>query len=149
MKKSGRNFVAKKAEFQFFLMYTLNDTMTTVLKILIVDDEPDICYFLSGNFSRRGFSTSFSHSLAEAQKQLEFNTPAVLLLDNHLPDGRGIDSVNKIKSKYPELKIIMITAHDTPQDRLKAYSNGVDYFLSKPFTITGVNNVVDLVLGNP
>lgn len=129
-------------------MNELNNTMSSCLKILIVDDEPDICFFLSGNFSRRGFKTSISHTIGEAEKELEIDTPDVLLLDNHLPDGKGIDSVKKIKSKYPELKIIMITAHDSPQDRLKAYSNGIDFFLSKPFTILGVNQVVDLVIGN-
>jgi len=116
------------------------------VKILIVDDEEDICYFLSGNLSRRGFSTSFSHSLAEAEKQLETEQPSLLLLDNHLPDGKGVDFLVKIRSKYPELKTIMITAHDSPDDRLKAYRNGTNFFLSKPFTLSEVNQVVDLLL---
>jgi len=120
--------------------------MSRPKKILIVDDEEDICYFLSRNLSKRGFTTTTSYSLAEAEKQLEMTRPDILLLDNHLPDGRGIDFVNKINSKYPDLKIIMITAHDSPEDRSKAYSSGIEYFLSKPFSIATINQVVDLMI---
>ncbi len=119
--------------------------MASMKRILIVDDEEDICYFLSRNLSKRGFITTTSYSLADAEKQLALTIPDILLLDNHLPDGRGIDFVSKITSKYPDLKIIMITAHDSPEDRAKAYRNGIQYFLSKPFSITTINQVIDLV----
>lgn len=121
------------------------EIMASLKKILIVDDEEDICYFLSRNLSKRGFIATSSHSLADAQKQLEVVRPDILLLDNHLPDGRGIDFAGKINYKYPDLKIIMITAHDSPEDRVKAYKNGIKYFLSKPFSITTINQVIDLV----
>ncbi len=121
------------------------EIMASMKKILIVDDEEDICYFLSRNLSKRGFLTSSSYSLADAQKQLASIRPDILLLDNHLPDGRGIDFVGKIIYKYPDLKIIMITAHDTAEDRSKAYGNGIKYFLSKPFSIATINQVVNLV----
>lgn len=122
--------------------------MSSIIKILIVDDEPDICYFLSRNLTKRGFVTAFSHTLAEAEKQLEISEPNILLLDNHLPDGRGIDFVSKINDKYPDLKIVMITSHDLPHNRAKAYSNGIDFFLAKPFTIDEINQVVDFFTGN-
>ena len=118
------------------------------IKILIVDDEPDICYFLSRNLAKRNFVTSYAHSLGDAEKKLQSENPSVLLLDNHLPDGLGVNFANKIRYKYPKLKIVMITAHDSPQDRSKAYNNGVNFFLSKPFTITEVNRVIDVLMGD-
>jgi two-component system OmpR family response regulator len=124
-----------------------DEAMSAILKVLIVDDEPDICYFLSRSLSKRGFITAFSQTLADAKKQLEFTKPDILILDNHLPDGKGIEFINNINHKYPDLKIIMITAHDIPQDRALAYSNGVDFFLSKPFTIVEINQVVDFLTG--
>lgn len=114
-------------------------------KILIVDDEEDICYFLSRSLSKRGFITHTSYSLSQAEKQLEVSTPDILLLDNHLPDGKGIDFVSKINQKYPALKVIMITAHDSPEDRLKAHNNGIQYFLSKPFSLATINQIIDSV----
>ena len=120
--------------------------MSSPKKILIVDDEQDICYFLTTNLAKRGFITSYSNTLSDAEKKLEEDTPAILLLDNHLPDGRGIDFVPKLTTRFPDLKIIMITAHDSPQDRARAYNNGINFFLSKPFTIAAINQVVDLVM---
>ena len=119
--------------------------MPSPKKILIVDDEPDICYFLTTNLSRRGFLTSFSNTLADAEKRIAEEPPSILLLDNHLPDGRGVDFVSSILPRFPEMKVVMITAHDSAQDRSKAYHNGVSFFLAKPFTIAAINQVVDLV----
>jgi two-component system, OmpR family, response regulator len=130
----------------FLTVNNSDEIMSAIIKILIVDDEPDICYSLSRTLSKRGFSTSFSHTLADAEQQIKSSIPNILLLDNHLPDGRGIDFAKKISLRYPDLKIIMITAHDSPEDRFKAFSNGIDFFLSKPFTITQINHVVDLVI---
>jgi len=122
-----------------------DNSISSRVKILIVDDEPDICYFLSHNLAKRNFATSYTHTLQEAEKKIDSENPSILLLDNHLPDGLGIDFVTKIKYKYPGLKIIMITAHDSPQDRSKAYGNGISFFLSKPFTLTEVNRVIDVL----
>jgi DNA-binding response OmpR family regulator len=120
--------------------------MAEKIKILIVDDEPDICYFLSRNLSKRGFLTSYSNTLLDASKQLGVFHPDILLLDNHLPDGKGIDFISDVKYLYAGLKIIMITAQDSPEDRSKAYSQGIHFFLSKPFNIVTMNQVLDLVL---
>ena len=120
--------------------------MSAILKILIVDDEPDICYSLSRTLSKRAFITATSNSIAEAELQIKSNIPNILLLDNHLPDGLGIDFARKISHRYPEIRIIMITAHDSPEDRFKAFSNGIDFFLSKPFTINQINHIVDEVI---
>lgn len=128
-------------------MRALNPAMTSLVKILIVDDEVDICYFLSRNLAKRNFNVSYVHLLEDAEKQIQQENPTILLLDNHLPDGYGINFVTKAKNNNPDLKIIMITAHDSPQDRSKAYTNGADFFLSKPFTITEVNKIIDVLLG--
>lgn len=119
-----------------------------VVKILIVEDEADICFFLSRNLIKRGFSTSFSHTLQQAEGALKALNPNILLLDNHLPDGKGIEFLNRVCADYPAMKIIMITAHDSQDDRSSAYNSGVDFFLSKPFTLNEVNEVVDMVLTN-
>jgi len=117
----------------------------TNTKVLIVDDEEDICFFLSHNLSKRGFTTFFSTTLSDAIKQLEIHRPAILFLDNHLPDGMGIELMDEINGLYPDLKTIMISAHDSPQDRSNAYNNGIKFFIGKPFSMNEINRVVDLV----
>ena len=59
-------------------------------------------------------------------------TTQTVFLDNHLPDGFGLDFIPFIKQNYPDIKVIMITAHDGAQERKKAYDGGVDLFVAKP-----------------
>ena len=98
------------------------------LKILIVDDEIDICYLLSGILKQKNYRTTFVNTLSDAQLMLKKETPSLVFLDNHLPDGLGIDFIEHIKKNYPAIKIVMITANDGSIDRQKAFEEGVDYF---------------------
>jgi len=114
-------------------------------KILIVDDEVDICYFLSLNLKKNNFSTAFVNTISEAKKAIGLEMPAILLLDNHLPDGLGVEFAIEVKRLHPSIKIVMITAHDTPTDRKIAQKNGVDFFLAKPFLINDVFKAIEFV----
>lgn len=113
--------------------------------VLIVDDEEDICYFLRRNLSNKNYTTYFANSIQAGKQALIEHRPAILLLDNHLPDGRGIEFAEKVKQDFPGIKIVMITAHDTHTDRTNANKNGVDYFLSKPFVMADVYEALECV----
>lgn len=102
--------------------------------VLIVEDELDICYLLKMILIKKNIRSTCVTTLRDAQKFLSGQIPDILFLDNHLPDGYGIDFISFIKKNYPLTKVIMITAHDTNDDRVAALNNGVDYFISKPFT---------------
>ena len=106
--------------------------MTDINKVLIVDDELDICYLLSGMLKQRNFHTGFVNTLTDAKTALKTDTPSLIFLDNHLPDGLGLDFIPFIKQNYPDVKVIMITAHDGAVERKKAYDGGVDLFVAKP-----------------
>jgi two-component system, OmpR family, response regulator len=113
------------------------------LKVLIVDDEIDICFLLSGMLRQRDLRPSYVNTISDAQIALMEEPPSLLFLDNHLPDGHGLDFIRFVKSKYPDTRIIMITAHDSAEDRRKAANEGADYFLSKPFTRNQINSIID------
>src|SRR5258708_7156600 len=120
--------------------------MADTQKVLIVDDELDICYLLSGMLKQRNFHTGFVNTIADAKMALETDTPSLIFLDNHLPDGFGLDFIPYVKQTYPEVKVIMITAHDGAQDRKKAYDGGVDLFIAKPLNRKLINDAVDKLL---
>ena len=106
------------------------------IKALIVDDETDICYLLSNILKQRNIQTAFAGTLAEADRMLQ-STPGYfyyIFLDNHLPDGLGINQIKRWKEKFPFLHVIMITAHDSYEERKKASKDGADDFISKPFS---------------
>jgi two-component system, OmpR family, response regulator len=117
--------------------------MTDTNKVLIVDDEMDICYLLSGMLKQRNFLTGFVNTLSDAVIALKTDTPSILFLDNHLPDGFGLDFIPFIKKNYPDVKVIMITAHDGAVERKQAYDGGVDLFVAKPLNRKLINDAID------
>jgi two-component system OmpR family response regulator len=102
---------------------------------LIVDDETDICYLLSSILKQKNVYSVFASSLNEADKLLEMNYDfSIIFLDNHLPDGLGTSFIRRLKTKFPNTPVVMITAHDNSTDRLRAEGEGVDFFIGKPFS---------------
>jgi len=104
-------------------------------KALIVDDETDICYLLSSILKQKNIQTVFAGSVAEADRMLQSSSYFYyVFLDNHLPDGYGIDQIKRWKKEFPSTHVIMITAHDSFEERKKAVTDGADSFISKPFS---------------
>src|ERR1700712_2913387 len=116
------------------------------IDVLIIEDEPDICYLLSGILKKKQLNTFHVNTLFDARTILNQRNPDILFLDNHLPDGYGVDFLPVIKKTHPNTKIIMITAHDTGDDREKAMLHGADYFIGKPFTTEIIITTVDNLL---
>ena len=116
------------------------------LKVLIIDDETDICYLLSTLLKQKNLDAEYVNTLSDAALALKKETPEIIFLDNHLPDGLGMNFIEYIKQHNPSSKIIMITAHDTMADRQKALLEGADYFIGKPFTREIIYKAVDKVM---
>jgi len=114
-------------------------------KILVVEDEGQIGLALDMILSDRKFQVDYVSSLLAASEYLEKNKPSVVILDNKLPDGFGVDFISFIKKKYPRIKIIMISGFPTVRD--VAMHNGAHVFLEKPFSMDDVNVAIDKVLG--
>ena len=113
-------------------------------KLLVVEDEGQIGLVLNMILSERNFDLDYVNSLLSAQEYLEKNKPSLVILDNKLPDGFGVDFISYIKKKYPSIKIIMISGFSTARD--VALENGADMFLEKPFSMNTVNEAIDSVL---
>lgn len=102
-------------------------------KVLIVEDEGDMCLLL--NIMLNGEEMELEHvkNIADAEEYLQNERPSVVILDNKLPDGYGVDYISQIKKNYPATKIIMISGFDGAVKDV-AIENGADIFLEKPFT---------------
>ena len=116
------------------------------LEVLIVEDEKDICYLLSGILNKQEVRTACAANLFDAQKAIKINHPDIVFIDNQLPDGYGIDFIPLLKRDFPATKIIMMTAQDELEVENKAYQLGADYFIGKPFTQATVVNTLKCVL---
>ena len=125
----------------------MRSVMYEKLKALIVDDEIDVCYLLSSILKYKNLQASYVNSISEAKRVLREDHHSVIFLDNHLPDGFGVNFIREIKNLDPGIRIIMITAHDTNKDKDEAYEQGVDRFIGKPFTretiFSAIENLVN------
>lgn len=113
-------------------------------KMLVVEDEGEICLALDLILSERKLELDYVNSLLAADEYLQKNKPAVIILDNKLPDGFGVDFISYIKKRYRRIKIIMISGFGAARD--VALANGADFFIEKPFSMEKLNEAMDHVL---
>jgi two-component system, OmpR family, response regulator len=83
-------------------------------KVVIIDDEQDLCMLIKSYLLQQGFLVFTSHSLADGMKMIRDIDPDVLIMDNNLPDGSGWDNLNLIRGQLPNTKIILISAFNSP-----------------------------------
>lgn len=102
-------------------------------KILIVEDEADMCLLLNILLAGKNFKLDHVKTLSSAASYLASDQPAIVILDNKLPDGLGIDYIPEIKKTHPNLKVIMISGLGEAAKDV-AIDNGADIFLNKPFS---------------
>ncbi len=104
-------------------------------KLLVVDDEVEICDFLKVFFEERDFEVRTANSGAEALLAVEKEIPHIVLLDIHMPGMDGMRTLRELKAKHPQLKVIMVTALET-RDRIEeAVRLGADNYITKPLSL--------------
>ena len=107
------------------------------MKILVIEDEPDIRKNLEYNLAREGFAVVGAASISEAVSNLSLQTFQLILLDLMLPDGSGLDLCKKIKAdtKTESIPIIILTAKDDEVDKVVGFEIGADDYVTKPFSV--------------
>ena len=100
-------------------------------KILVVDDEVQIRTLLSRMLELEGYEVCQAGDCRTALKQLEFQSPDVVLCDVFLPDGNGVDLVSSVKKAAPNVEIILLTAHGNIPDGVQAIKNGAFDYITK------------------
>ena len=117
----------------------------TPAKVMIIEDEKDLCFLLACIVKKQNFFPSCVNSLTEAKQEIKKINPEILFIDNNLPDGSGADFIGQVKEMCPRTKIIMITAHDSPKDVQKAFTKGADYFITKPFNTFTIQSMLSRI----
>lgn len=116
-------------------------------KILVVDDEPDLCEILSYNLTHAGFIAHYVHSAEEALAKgvAQYD---LLLLDVMMEEMSGFDLARVLKNDQAtaSIPIVFITAKDTEEDLLHGFGLGADDYVKKPFSINEVIARVKAVL---
>ncbi|OCC14592.1 GAF sensor hybrid histidine kinase [Dissulfuribacter thermophilus] len=102
-------------------------------RVLLIEDFEDTVKILKKLLEINGFEVDTALTLAEAYQKLHSTTPDVILLDINLPDGSGLDFLTELRSIYPDIPVIMLTAYTEIENAIRSLQHGVDDFIPKPF----------------
>ncbi len=111
-------------------------------RLLVVDDEPEICDFLKSFFEDRDFDVQTALSGERALELVETFKPQVMLLDIKMGSVDGISVLRKVKEKNPKTKVIMVTALETTEKIEEAMRLGADNYITKPLSLEYLENDV-------
>lgn len=118
-----------------------------VQRILVVDDEEDLCDILRFNLENEGYAVDVAYSAEEALRT-DLNQYDLLLLDVMMGEISGFRMIKMLRAKpeTADLPVIFLTARDTENDTVTGLSLGADDYISKPFSIREVVLRVKAVL---
>jgi len=123
--------------------------MSARQKILIVDDEPDIRELLEITLGRMKLETRSARDVTEAREWLGRESFDLCLTDMRLPDGTGLELVQFIQQRYPQLPVAMITAFGSLDTAINALKAGAFDFLTKPVDLPRLRELVGTALRMP
>ena len=123
--------------------------MSARQKILIVDDEPDIRELLEITLGRMKLETRSARDVKEAREWLARESFDLCLTDMRLPDGTGLELVQFIQQRYPQVPVAMITAFGSLDTAINALKAGAFDFLTKPVDLPRLRELVGTALRMP
>jgi len=113
------------------------------IHILVVEDNPDIATVLRDRLQAMGHDVMTAGDGMAALDALQQATPGLIFLDIELPKLHGIEVLKRVRKEWPDLPVIVMTAHGTIQRAVEAMKEGATDFVTKPFD----NEYLSLVLG--
>ncbi len=112
---------------------------------LVVDDEALIRWSLSEGLTDAGWTVRQAATGAEARAEVRSlrGQPFVIVLDLRLPDVADHSLIRELRAARPDVPMIVMTAHGTPEDAKQALAAGVVSFVGKPFDVVEIVALVD------
>ena len=116
------------------------------IRILAVEDDPDIARLLSLELGRLGYSLRTVGTASQALDELRRSAPNLMLLDLGLPDRDGAELLRELREGGGALPVICLTARDKPVERVGGLRAGADDYIVKPFDISELDARIQAVL---
>ncbi|MET0268539.1 MAG: response regulator transcription factor [Duganella sp.] len=115
------------------------------MRVLIVEDDPQVSYWLSAKLQSKGHNCRVADTGHEALEMVRREAFDVILLDRMLPDITGIEVLNAIQDQ-PHAPVMMLSAIDQPGDRIEGLRAGAEDYLGKPFDFTELQLRLELLV---
>jgi len=117
--------------------------------ILIVDDETEFASALAERLEIRGYAAIPVFSAHEVFSKIETHNPDLILLDLKMPDSDGIEVLQDVKRKMPEIAVIMLTGHGDPDSVRRAVQFGAADYIMKPINIGELTKKIESLTEEP
>jgi two-component system response regulator HydG len=117
-------------------------------KILIIDDDKDLCFLLNQFLCRKGYEVTVKYSGEEALEYLQHARPDLIICDLRLEDIDGITLLGKVKQKYSDLPVIIITGHSDIKTSALALKQGAFDYVVKPLVTEQILLTIHEALSN-
>lgn len=116
------------------------------MKILIIEDETDLRKVVQVSLEASKFLVEYASDYQSAILKVEDYDYDCILLDIMLPGGSGLDILAEIKKIKPETSVIILSAKDSVEDKVKGLDLGADDYLAKPFHLTELHSRINSAL---
>ncbi|MCH4151120.1 MAG: nitrogen regulation protein NR(I) [Sphingobium sp.] len=120
----------------------MNAVSTAPGRILVVDDDQAICLVVSEALRRAGHEVKTAGTIADRASLLGAFRPDILITDVKLPDGDGLDDVQAIIGRWPDMRVIILSAQNTLNTAVRATEQGAFEYLPKPFDLNELTRAV-------
>jgi DNA-binding response OmpR family regulator len=110
------------------------------MKILIIEDEKDLVDTLKNYLGSEGFLCETATTWFEAEDSLSVYNYDIIILDLTLPDGNGLDLIKLIKERNKDAGLLIVSAKNSLDDKVKGLDMGADDYISKPFHLAELNS---------
>jgi len=114
--------------------------------ILVVDDERSMREFLEILLGKEGWQVRTAGNVSAAQEHIEERTPELVITDLKMKGGTGLDLLRWVKTRHPDVEVIVITAFGTDQTAVEALKQGAYDYVTKPFQVDEIRVVVNRAL---
>ncbi|MGD6749176.1 response regulator transcription factor [Streptomyces sp. BH105] len=107
----------------------------TPVRVLVVDDEPDLAEVVSGALRYEGWEVRTAATARAAVREARDFLPDAVVLDIMLPDRGGLSVLRDLRAVQPHVCVLFLTARDTVEDRIAGITAGGDDYVTKPFSL--------------
>jgi DNA-binding response OmpR family regulator len=115
-------------------------------KILVVDDEPEVRQLMEHFLTERGYDVRIAENGRLALVTLDTFTPDVVLLDMHMPEMDGLETLRRLAVRSPSLPVIMITVNDDIETTARLLQLGAADYVPKPFNLEYLEQAISIQL---
>jgi DNA-binding response OmpR family regulator len=115
-------------------------------KILVVDDEPEVRTLMEHFLTARGYEVRIAENGRVGLQALDTFMPDVVLLDMHMPEMDGLETLKHLVARAPSLPVIMVTVNDDVATTSRLLEAGAADYVPKPFNLDGLEQAINIQL---